>query len=153
MSKLLSASHQGQADNEIQAPNEIPSSTSTSSYPVLENSLRYLGCSVPNSEVPPLCDTPQDHFSLPCQGLVGRKMRKDYSMLALLSFTNQKIQHQCDKGPIRTQGLMHLSPPVMNLYSFCFYLLSHRALRTLSQAAVSFMKCYWPVARACMRCL
>lgn len=47
-------------------------------------------------------------------------MWKDYSMLALLSFTNQKIQHQCDKGPIRTQGLMRLSPPGMNLHSFCF---------------------------------
>lgn len=43
MSKLLSPSHQGQADNEIQAPNISPSSTSTSSYPLLENSPRYSG--------------------------------------------------------------------------------------------------------------
>ena len=135
MSKLLSASHQGRADNEIQASNEIPSSTSTSPYPVLENSSRYSGCSVPISEVLPLCDTPPRLLLIALLGFCGKKdvERLQYAGSAFIS--HQKIQHQCGKCPIRTQGLMHLSPPGMNLHSFCFYLLSHGALRTLSQAA------------------
>ena len=147
MSKLLSVSHQGRADNEIQAPMKflhlLPQAPIL--YQKIVPDIWGVQCLLVKSYH---SVTPPRPLLIALLGFCGKKdvERLQYASSAFIY--HQKIQHQCGKCPIRTQGLMHLSPPGMNLHSFYFYLLSHGALRTLSQAALSFMKCYQPVARA-----
>lgn len=90
MNRLLSGNHEGQDGSEIQAPNDIASSTFTRSCSVLNHGPTdsVLGAYWCRSYHPVTLQ--MNNFSLPCKGLVGREMWADFVMLALLPLINQK---------------------------------------------------------------
>lgn len=132
MSKLLSASHQGQTDDEIQAPNENPSSTSTSSYPALENSSGYSECWVPISEVPLLCDTPKTTSHNPAGVLWEERCGKITVCWFCFHLQIRKFNINVIKVPSELKGLCLYLLLGWTFILFVFNLLSHGVLRTLS---------------------